>query len=333
MRGDGGGTEEARDAIGQSKTHGTRVVAFMISLSPLMALNEGPSAVEGAMLRRIWDLILRIVRLRASVSFQFVFSHCGVPRNEAADKAAEHGNAKPQSYPAWATDIVTGVERQVRNEMYRAHEEARTPRTHRSALLDRVRPAPKRTKLDRLGETLLAQFRSGTSKHFGLPHRVLARKTDRFECRWCGAQGTGSDAEEERPLAESAADNACAPDLGMATGKCDPNICPLCNAVCARRQAGVMHLVKIHGLEMDCRLALAKKARRAVLTRKNGYTCRVCGDGFGRRGLPEARVAKRPPDAVPTVEERPKKSREDDATDDGSALRCPRCAKRCASYG
>ncbi|CCD21781.1 hypothetical protein, conserved in T. vivax, (fragment), partial [Trypanosoma vivax Y486] len=317
MRGDVGGTEEARDAIGQSKTHGTRVVAFMISLSPLMALNEGPSAVEGAMLRRIWDLILRIVRLRASVSFQFVFSHCGVPRNEAADKAAEHGNAKPQSYPAWATDIVAGVERQVRNEMCRAHEEARTPRTHCSALLDRVRPAPKHTKLDRLCETLLAQFRSGTSKHFGLPHRVLARKTDRFECRWCGAQGTGSDAEEERPLAESAADNACAPDLGMATGKCDPNICPLCNAVCARRQAGVMHLVKIHGLEMDCRLALAKKARRAVLTRKNGYACHVCCEGFGRRGLLEARVAKRPPDAVPTVEERPKKSREDDATDDG----------------
>ncbi|KAH8605237.1 hypothetical protein ERJ75_001635300 [Trypanosoma vivax] len=309
------------------------MVAFMISLSPLMALNEGPSAVEGAMLRRIWDLILRIVRLRASVSFQFVFSHRGVPRNETEDKAAEHGNTKPQSCPAWVTGIVTGAERQVRNEICRAFEEARTPRTHRSALLDRVRPAPKRTMLDRLGESLLAQFGSGASKHFGLPHRVLARKADRLECRWCSAQVAASDAEEEHPLAESAADNACAPDLGIATGKCEPNICPLCNAVCARRLAGAARLVKIHSVEMDCALALAKKARRAVLTRKNGYTCRVCGDGFGRRGLPEARVAKRPPDAVPTVEERPKKSREDNATDDGSALRCPRCAKRCASYG
>ncbi|CCD19001.1 hypothetical protein, conserved (fragment), partial [Trypanosoma vivax Y486] len=301
--------------------------------SPLMALNEGPSPLEDAMLRRIWDLILHIVRLRASVSFQFVFSHRGVPRNETEDKAAEHGNTKPQSCPAWVTGIVAGAERQVRNEICRAFEEARTPRTHRSALLDRVRPAPKRTKLDRLGESLLAQFRSGTSKHFGLLHRVLARTTDRLECRWCSAQGAGSDAAGERPSADSAADNACAPDLGIATGKRDPNICPLCNAVCARRQAGAARLVKIHGLEMDCALALAKKARRAVLTRKNGYACHVCCEGFGRRGLLEARVAKRPPDAVPTVEERPKKSREDDAPYDGNALKCPRCAKRCASYG
>ncbi|KAH8610590.1 hypothetical protein ERJ75_001086000 [Trypanosoma vivax] len=234
------------------------------------------------MLRRIWDLILRIVRLRASVSFQFVFSHCGVPRNETEDKAAEQGNAKPQSRPAWVTGIVTGVERSAERDM-QGHEEGRTPRTHRSALLDRVRPAPKHTMLDRLGESLLAQFGSGASKHFGLPHRVLARKTDRFECRWCSAQAAGSDAAGEHPSADSAADNACAPDLGIATGKCDPNICPLCNAVCARRLVGAARLVKIHGLEMDCALALAKKARRAVLTPMNEYACtcaaRALGDG------------------------------------------------------
>ncbi|KAH8610599.1 putative RNase H [Trypanosoma vivax] len=136
------GLKRLVEVIELSKTHRTRVVAFTDSLSLLMALNTGPAAVEDAILRRIWDLILRIVRLRVSVNFQFVFSHCGVPRNEAADKAAEQGNAKPQSYPAWITDIVTGVQRQVRNEMYRAFEEGRMPRTHRSALLDHVRPAP-----------------------------------------------------------------------------------------------------------------------------------------------------------------------------------------------
>ncbi|KAH8610393.1 hypothetical protein ERJ75_001104300 [Trypanosoma vivax] len=120
-------------------------------------------------------------------------------RNEAADKAAEQGNAKPQSHPAWVTDIVTGVERQVRNEMYRAFEEGRMTRTHRSALLDHVRPAPKHTKVDRLGESLLAQFRTSTSKHFGWLHRVLTRKMDQLECRWCSAQDAASDAAEEHP--------------------------------------------------------------------------------------------------------------------------------------
>ncbi|KAH8605061.1 hypothetical protein ERJ75_001672600 [Trypanosoma vivax] len=223
----GAGLKRLVDAIGLSKAHRARVVAFTDSLSLLMSLNAGPAVVEGAMIRRTWDLILRIVRLRVPVNFQFVFSHCGVPRNEAADKAAEQGNAKPQSYPAWVADVATFVERQVRNKMHRAFEEGRMPRTHRSALLDHVRPAPKHSKLDRLGASLLAQFGTGTSKHFEWLRRVLARKTDRLECRWCGARGASSVAEEERPSAETAADSASAPDLGIATGQCDPIICPL----------------------------------------------------------------------------------------------------------
>ncbi|KAG8340266.1 hypothetical protein TRVL_08906 [Trypanosoma vivax] len=253
------------DVIGLSKTHRTRVAAFKVSLSLPMALGAGPEAVEDAIMKRIWDLILGIVRLRLSVNFQFVFLHFGVPRNEAADKAAEQGNAKPQSYPAWVTDIVTGVVRQFRGEMYRVFE-GRMPRTHRSVILDRVRPAPKHSKLGRLGESLLAQFVTSTSKHFGWLHRVLARKMDRLECRRYRMQAAGGYTAEERPSVESAADSANAPNLGIATRQGDPIICPLCNMLCARPQAGAVHLVKIHGLERDCALALAKKARRAALT-------------------------------------------------------------------
>ncbi|KAH8619411.1 hypothetical protein ERJ75_000168900 [Trypanosoma vivax] len=137
-------------AIELSKTRRTRVVAFTDSLSLLMALGAVPAVVEDAMLRRIWDLILGIVRLRMYVNFQSVFSHRGVPRNEAGDKAAERGNAGTQSYPAWVADVATGVERQMRNEVHRPFEEGRMPRTHRSALLGHVRPAPKHSKLDAL---------------------------------------------------------------------------------------------------------------------------------------------------------------------------------------
>ncbi|KAH8617733.1 hypothetical protein ERJ75_000345100 [Trypanosoma vivax] len=198
----GTGLKRLVGVIELSKTRRTRVVAFADSLSLLMALSTGPAEVEDAMLRRIWDIIFRILRLRVYVNFQFVFSHCGVPRNEAAGKADEQVNAKPQSYPSWLTDIVTGVERQVRNEMCRAFEEGRMPRTHRGVLLDHVRPAPKHSKVDRLGESLLVQFRTGTSKHFGWLHRALARKTDQLECRWCSAQVCGSDAAEEHPSVE-----------------------------------------------------------------------------------------------------------------------------------
>ncbi|KAH8613105.1 hypothetical protein ERJ75_000834900 [Trypanosoma vivax] len=54
------------------------------------------------------------------------------------------------------------------------------------------------------------------------------------------------------------------------------------------RRAGAVQLVKIHGPERDCALALAKKARRAALTHKNGYTCHGCA----RRYAAHARLRK-----------------------------------------
>ncbi|KAG8340415.1 hypothetical protein TRVL_08757 [Trypanosoma vivax] len=212
--------------------------------------------------------------------------------------------------------------------MYKAFEEGRMPRVHRSELLDRVRPGPKHTKLDRLGESLLVQYGKGTSKHFGWLHRVLTRKMDQLECRWCSAKDATSEVEEEHPSGETVADSETAPDLGIATRQVDPIICPLCNMVRSRRQAGVVHLVKIHGLERDCALALTKKARLAALQYKNGYTCHVCGEDFERRGLLAEHMAQHPPDVVPTVEEHPKRSREGDANDDGNTLQRRWCARK-----
>ncbi|KAH8614442.1 hypothetical protein ERJ75_000686900 [Trypanosoma vivax] len=133
------GLKRLAGGVELGKTHRTRVVAFKSTLSPLVALNTGPAGVENEMLRHTWDVILRIVRMRVSVNVQFVFSHCGVPRTEAADKAAEQGHAKRQSHPAWTTDVVTGVEREMRDEMCRGFEEGRMRRAHRSALLGHVR--------------------------------------------------------------------------------------------------------------------------------------------------------------------------------------------------
>ncbi|KAG8341907.1 hypothetical protein TRVL_07262 [Trypanosoma vivax] len=97
--------------------------------------------------------------------------------------------------------------------------------------------------------------------------------------------------------------------------------------VCSRRQAGVVHLVKIHGLERDFALPLTKKARRAALTYENGYTRHVRGEDFERRGLLVERMAPHP-DVVPSIEERPKRPREEDTADDGNAIKCPWCAKK-----
>ncbi|KAH8606651.1 hypothetical protein ERJ75_001493500 [Trypanosoma vivax] len=95
----------------------------------------------------------------------------------------------------------------------------------------------------------------------------------------------------------------------------------------ARRQAGAVHLVKIHGLESDCALALAKKARRAALTHKNGYSCHVCGRTLSGEGFLVEHMATHQ-----TVEERPGRAREEDTPDDGNTLKCRWCAKRHAAH-
>ncbi|KAH8618334.1 hypothetical protein ERJ75_000291400 [Trypanosoma vivax] len=43
-------------------------------------------------------------------------------------------------------------------------------------------------------------------------------------------------------------------------------------------------------------------------------------------------MATHPPDVVPTVEERPKRTREEDTPDDGNALKCPWCAKKYVAH-
>ncbi|KAH8615671.1 hypothetical protein ERJ75_000560600 [Trypanosoma vivax] len=100
----------------------------------------------------------------------------------------------------------------------------------------------------------------------------------------------------------------------------------------SRRHAGVVHLVKIRGMGKVGALALAVKARRAALSYKNGYDCHVSAEDFERRGLLVERMATHPPDVVPTVEERPKRTREEDRADDGNALKCPWCAKKYTAH-
>ncbi|KAG8343645.1 hypothetical protein TRVL_05531 [Trypanosoma vivax] len=74
------------------------------------------------------------------------------------------------------------------------------------------------------------------------------------------------------------------------------------------------------------------KARRAQLTYKNGYTCQVCGEDFGRRVLLVDHMATHPPEVAPSEEQRPKRPREEDVTADGNALKCPWCARKCTAH-
>jgi hypothetical protein len=50
---------------------------------------QGPAAVQGGTLRRLWTFNLQLTERRVRLSFQFVLVHRAIPRNEAVDKLAK----------------------------------------------------------------------------------------------------------------------------------------------------------------------------------------------------------------------------------------------------
>ena len=67
---------------------GRRYLVVTDSQSVIRALQTGPLSQTGDTENRIWVLLMRLANLGAWVTLQFVYSHCGVTRNEAVDVAA-----------------------------------------------------------------------------------------------------------------------------------------------------------------------------------------------------------------------------------------------------
>lgn len=150
-----------------------------------MAFKTRPVRVKNGILRRIWSLIFFLQRRKVQWAFQFIFFHCGVPRYEKVDKIAAKGSKLPQTYPAWIADTGTAVRRRRRNSEYQSFDSGDGPSTYRSELLGHIHPAPKKMIYSRLGQSLLAPFHTGASKHFGWAKCVLTHTKYYLECRWC----------------------------------------------------------------------------------------------------------------------------------------------------
>ncbi|KAL7710958.1 hypothetical protein N2W54_004153 [Lotmaria passim] len=95
----------------QRRIRYTTAVIVTDSYSLLMALQTGPTTVEEGILRRIRTPILRLINRRVRLSFQFVFGHCKLTRNEDVDKLAKACMASDATSRAWITDLVTTTKR------------------------------------------------------------------------------------------------------------------------------------------------------------------------------------------------------------------------------
>ncbi|KAF8277465.1 hypothetical protein TcBrA4_0111750 [Trypanosoma cruzi] len=74
------------------------------------ALRLGPLAVRGGVTEEIWAMLLSLAKRVHPADFIFPTSHCGAPRNEAADKEATIARSLPQDcVNAWHVEFLAAV--------------------------------------------------------------------------------------------------------------------------------------------------------------------------------------------------------------------------------
>ncbi len=152
------------------------------SQSLIRALESGPIQAEDAECGEIWDLLRSLCELGTTlkVDIQHVLSHCGVARNEAADKEADKAakTCDQRSAPVCLAAAMEAAKKIIADD-WRKCISVNCPR----ARIVGTKCQPRRNALSRGDERLLAQLRTGQCPLIGqLYHRLTKGCTD---CRWC----------------------------------------------------------------------------------------------------------------------------------------------------
>ena len=155
------------------------------SRSTISALSGGPILQKENFLYDIWRVLLTLAQTyNISVHFQFIYSHCGVDRNEYVDALAgqhidRYARTPDNITPTWLTDVCT---------MYKRHSKPtlhpfRQPE-HPSWELKPRRLPKLSTSLTRHESTEFARLRSEAHPDFGIAPRLHGRVAN-MACRFC----------------------------------------------------------------------------------------------------------------------------------------------------
>jgi len=170
------------------------IVVYTDSLALVTALQSGPIRQRDVQIAAIWRSVYTIYHNGAKrISFQWIPSHCGVPRNVRVDAAAgqaltQYGSMTQRKVPVRYQNIVS---------YYKEKSKA-----YYLSVLQRQQPfrasittAPANLKNDnalgRRAQAKLAQLRSGVCNTMGYYQRLAAdhfRPGYNRRCRWCGLQ-------------------------------------------------------------------------------------------------------------------------------------------------
>ena len=188
-----------------SKKKRHRVLLFTDSYALVSALAKGPLLQQGAAEIRIWRLLRKLTAKNVLCHIQFIYSHCGIERNEQADAAAKQLNEHQREHPqegraSWLKDDCRHLRQQINARL--APQSTPLCRSTHS-----FNPATPRTV-----STRFARLRTGESLEIGIGRRRVGLDQS-MACRFCHrhlhSQEAPSSPERSRRLFRSSDPQSC----------------------------------------------------------------------------------------------------------------------------
>ena len=176
----------SRLVLSKKNISGKSLLLCTDSQSLVAALGCGPIHQKNKLESEVWKKFLLLIEGRkiSKIVVQFVSSHCGVVRNELADKLAGEAMLKLSSKQKEASIPIMAVKSMVKSGMRNVFQDNLNQDRHRYGLASsRFTDLRKSCKLSREDETLLSQLRTGESRMMGVLRSRLGIGSEL--CRWC----------------------------------------------------------------------------------------------------------------------------------------------------
>ena len=158
-----------------------KVIVLTDSQSALAALAKGPLRQTDIAMCEIWTLLKQLAQRVQQITFQHVFSHCGLKYNDQADELAKGGTNKEQKAPpTHVRDVITFAKKHFKTKTHDRidPDNVRLRRGGTTCYL-KAEKGWKRTKA-----RLAAQIRVDCCPQLGYAKRYCDL-TMPLSCRWC----------------------------------------------------------------------------------------------------------------------------------------------------
>ena len=187
-----GVTAGLSEVLSRQRTPGRNLAIYTDCKSLVTGLSSGPLQQSSIREAHIWKMLYRVIRegYANRVVFQWVPGHCGLVRNEKADRNAKrHADIIQRTdldYHARTPSSYKSITAYYKEKLAQNWKEGVPTITHRGVIAGAQFTKLKATDLKREDEVVLAQLRTGYCKLLGtgLAFATTGEFTE-IQCRWC----------------------------------------------------------------------------------------------------------------------------------------------------